>query len=239
MAKELRFTPRLFEFLGELKANNNREWFEANKQRYLDDVRDPFLAFIAAFRPRLQNISPRYVADPKPSGGSLFRIYRDTRFSKNKAPYKTVASAYFGHEAGKANAPGIYLHFEPEKCFVGIGYYHPDPATRRKVTDAIVAQPEAWQAITGAKELKKRFELHDGELLQRVPKPYDPNHPLAEDLKRKSFIVWANLTEKQVCAKDFLDRLESLCQTSAPFLAFLVRAMGLPWSATDRAKARK
>ena len=230
------FTPEVFRFLEELREHNDRDWFAANKQRYERDVRDPILRFIADIGPSLQKISPRFVADPRPSGGSLFRIYRDTRFSKNKAPYKTVASAYFAHEAGKIDAPGIYLHFEPEKCFVGIGLYHPDPATRRKVTDAIVAQAEVWQAVTGAKELKKQFELHDGELLQRVPKPYDPNHPLAADLRRKSFIVWANLTEKQVCAKDFLDRLEALCQTSAPFLAFLVRAMGLPWSATDRAR---
>ena len=235
MAKELRFTPRLFEFLRELKANNNREWFEANKQRYVEDVRAPFLAFIAAFRPRLQNISPRYVADPKPTGGSMFRIYRDTRFSNNKEPYKTTASAYFWHEAGKLDTPGFYLHCEPEQCFVGLGLYHPDPKARAKVTEAIAAHAEQWQAIKDAKEFKRQFKF-GGEALQRVPKQYGDDHPLAEDLKRKDFIGIANLSEQQVCAKDFLDRFETLCQTGAPLVAFLTRAVGLPWDANDRAR---
>jgi uncharacterized protein (TIGR02453 family) len=237
MVKELRFTPQLFEFLRELKANNNREWFEANKARYVADVREPFLAFIAAFRPRLLNLSPHYVADPKPMGGSMFRIYRDTRFSKNKEPYKTAASAYFWHAAGKLDTPGFYLHLEPEQCFIGCGLYQPDPKTRTKVADAILAKAEEWQRITGAKEFKKLFKF-GGEALQRVPKQYDPAHPLAEDLKRKDFIVVANLTEKQVCAKDFLDRYEALCAASAPFVAFLARAVGLPWSATDKAQKK-
>lgn len=235
MAKELRFTPHLFDFLRELKANNNREWFEANKQRYTEDVRDPFLAFIAAFRPRLQNICPRHVADPKPMGGSMFRIYRDTRFSKNKEPYKTTASAFFWHEAGKHETPGFYLHLAPDQCFVGMGLYQPDPKTRIKVTEAIAAQAEQWQAIKGAKEFKKQFEFA-GDSLQRVPKPYAADHPLAEDLKRKDFIVVANLTEKQVTAKDFLDRFETLCATGAPLVAFLSRAVGLPWSTGDKAR---
>ena len=238
MAKELRFTPQLFEFLTELKANNNREWFEANKPRYQADVREPFLAFIAALRPRLLNLSPYYVADPKPLGGSLFRIYRDTRFSKNKDPYKTVASAYFWHEAGKLDTPGFYLHLEPGECFIGCGLYQPDPKTRTKVTDAIVAQADEWQRLTGAKEFKKLFKF-GGESLQRVPKQYDPAHPLAEDLKRKDFILVANLTEKQVCAKDFLDKYETLVTASAPFVAFLCRAVGLPWSASDKPQRKK
>ena len=97
MVKDIRFTPHLFDFFRELKGNNKKEWFDANKDRYLAEVRDPLLAFIAAFRPRLLEISPYLVADPKPTGGSMFRIYRDTRFSKNKIPYKTHASAFFSH----------------------------------------------------------------------------------------------------------------------------------------------
>ena len=228
MPKELRFTPELFAFLRELKANNNRAWFEANKPRYQAEVRDPFLAFIAALRPRLAALSPHYVADPKPMGGSLFRIYRDVRFAKNKDPYKTVASAYFWHEAGKENTPGFYLHFEPEQCFVGMGMYQPDAVLRAKVAATIAAKADEWQAIKNEQAFKKTFAF-GGDSLQRVPKPYDADHPLAADLKRKDFIVIANLTEQQVCAKNFLDTFEKLCVTAAPLMAFLTRAANLPW----------
>ncbi len=232
MSKELRFSTELFAFLRELKSNNDRAWFEANKLRYQEVIRDPFLAFIAAFNPRLQSISPFFIADPKPTGGSFFRIYRDTRFSKNKAPYKTNASAYFPHQAGKVNAPGIYLHFEPDNCFAGMGIYQPDPQTRTKITDAIVSRADEWQAVASNKALRKHFKF-GGESLQRVPKQYDPNHPLAEDLRRKDFIVIAPLSEQQVCAKDLLDRFETLCATAAPLLQFLTHAINLPWSAQD------
>lgn len=234
MAKELRFTPALFDFLRELKVNNNRDWFEANKPRYLADVREPFLAFIAALRPRLQNLSPHYVVEPK----CMFRIYRDTRFAKDKTPYKTTASAYFWHQAGKLDTPGFYLHMEPGECFVGMGLYEPAPALRNQVVAAIVANADEWRSITGAKEFKKLFTF-GGASLQRVPKPYGEDHPLAADLKRKDFIVVAKLTEQQVCAKDFLDRYETLCAAGAPLVAFLTRAVGLPWSAADKAARKK
>ena len=228
MTKELRFTPELFAFLRELKANNNREWFDANKPRFHADVRDPFLAFIAAWRPRLLNLSAHYVADPKPMGGALFRIYRDTRFSTNKDPYKTVASAYFPHESGKENTPGIYLHLEPDQCFVGIGIYQPDTTTRQLIAHTIATKADEWLALKNEKAFKKLFTF-SGSSLQRVPKPYEPDHPLAEDLKRKDFIVVAQLTEKQVCAKDYLDKFETTCATAAPLLRFLTRTVNLAW----------
>ncbi|MFN0107350.1 MAG: DUF2461 family protein, partial [Blastocatellia bacterium] len=100
MPKDLRFSPQLFEFLEDLKANNNRDWFESNRHRYLEFVREPMLAFIAAFRPRLSAISPFLIADPKPNGGSMLRLHRDLRFSKSKDPYKAMAAASFWHQSG-------------------------------------------------------------------------------------------------------------------------------------------
>lgn len=141
MPKELRFTPQLFAFLRELKVNNHKEWFDANKQRYLDDVRDPFQAFIVALAPRLAAINPQLIADPK---RSLFRIYRDTRFSKDKTPYKTVASSFFFLEKTGKEGPGVYLHLEPDACFLGVGLYMPGPVTRTKITDAIARRPDEW-----------------------------------------------------------------------------------------------
>ncbi|MCI0524075.1 MAG: TIGR02453 family protein [Acidobacteria bacterium] len=228
MAKELRFTPQFFDFLRELKANNRKEWFDENKDRYVADVRDPLLAFIAAFRPRLLEINSNLVADPKPSGGSMFRIYRDTRFSKNKEPYKTQASAFFSHQTGGKEGPGIYLHLDPESCFIGIGLWRPAPVTRTKVTDAIAAKPDAWRDATSGKEFRKLLKM-EGESMTKLPKQYDPQHPFAEDLKRKDFIVVAYFSEKQACARDFIDRVDNLSRAAAPYLGFVIKAVGLKW----------
>jgi uncharacterized protein (TIGR02453 family) len=225
MAKDLRFTPQLFDFLRELKANNRKEWFDPNKQRYLDDVRDPMLAFIAAIGPRLRQISPYLVADPK---RSMFRIYRDIRFSKNKDPYKTVASAFFFHQTAGKEGAGIYLHLEPDTCFLGIGLYHPDPVSRTKVTNAIAAKPDAWRDATSGKEFRKLLKM-EGDSMAKLPKQYDPRHPFAEDLKRKDFIVCSYFSEKQACAKDFIDRVVDISQTASPYLGFIIKAVGLKW----------
>src|SRR5438046_6848292 len=114
MGKPAHFDKATFTFLRELKTHNDRDWFAANKARYLATVQGPALRFIADFAPRLAKITQRLVADPRPVGGSLMRIYRDTRFSKDKAPLKTNVGIQFRHEAGKdVHAPGIYLHLEP------------------------------------------------------------------------------------------------------------------------------
>ena len=119
-------TPRTFRFLSELAANNNREWFNANKERYIDEVRDPMLAFIDAFRPKLAKISAHLVADSRPNGGSLMRIYRDTRFAKDKSPYKTNVGLSFRHVAGgDIHGAGFYLHLEPGANFAAGGMWQP------------------------------------------------------------------------------------------------------------------
>jgi uncharacterized protein (TIGR02453 family) len=228
MAKELRFTPSFFDFLRELKANNKKEWFDANKDRYVADVRDPLLAFIAALRPRMLEISPYLVADPKPTGGSMFRIYRDTRFSKNKEPYKTTASAFFSHQNGGKEGPGIYLHLDPESCFIGIGHWRPDPVARTKMTDAIAAKPDDWRDATSSKEFRKLLKMEGGSLA-KLPKQYDPRHPFAEDLRRKDFIVISYFSEKQACAKDFIERFDNISRVAAPYLGFIIKAAGLKW----------
>lgn len=138
-------TPALFDFLRELRENNDREWFKANRARYFSDVRDPMLEFIADFAAPLAEISPHFVADPRPNGGSLFRIYRDLRFSPDKTPYKTNVGAHFRHAAGRdAHAPGFYLHLEPGMCFAGCGVWRPSGPAVRKIREAIHERQDAW-----------------------------------------------------------------------------------------------
>jgi uncharacterized protein (TIGR02453 family) len=221
------FDPELFKFLKELKQNNRREWFTANKHRYDDFVKEPAQRFIADFAPRLAKISPDFVADPRPVGGSLFRIYRDVRFGGDKSPYKTHTGIQFRHRVGKdAHAPGFYLHLEPGGCFVGVGSWHPDAPALAGLREAIVARPGDWKRVRDGKRFRESFDL-SGDSLSRPPRGYDPEHPFIEDLKRKDFIGLARITEKEIAADGFLERFTGLCREAAPFMRFLCEGIGV------------
>jgi uncharacterized protein (TIGR02453 family) len=224
MSSDREFGPELFAFLRELKANNDREWFQANKHRYEDDLLEPALAFIEDFALRLPDISPHLVADARRQGGSLFRIYRDTRFAKDKSPYKTHAGIYFRHERSKeAFAPGLYLHLEPRHVFAGGGIWHADPKTAHAIRQRIAADPEGWS------EARRGVDLGQGESLKRVPPAFDKDHPHAEDLKRKDFAAIRNFTQKEATTLGFLDRYEEACRSFTPLMRFLSRAVGVPY----------
>jgi uncharacterized protein (TIGR02453 family) len=222
-------TPELFRFLAALRRNNNRKWFERNKPRYLSAVREPLQDFVEAFSPRLEKISPHLVADPRASGGSLFRIYRDTRFSKDKTPYKTHAGIQFRHSLGRdVHAPGFYLHLEPGNVFAAAGVWHPDSASLRSIRTAIVAHPERWTRAVKDPRFVRAFRL-EGRLLTRPPRGLDSDHPLIEDLKRQDFVAVADLSEVEAMAPGFIDRFARLCARSDPFMRFLTTAVGLRW----------
>jgi uncharacterized protein (TIGR02453 family) len=223
------FSPATLKFLKELAANNNRDWFLANKARYEADVREPALAFIADLAPRLRRLSPRVVADPKPVGGSLFRVNRDVRFSKDKSPYKTAVGMSFWHERGRETAaPGYYLHIAPGDSFGGGGVHSPESAALGRIRDAIVRDTPGWKRITTAPGFPELFSIH-GEVLKRPPQGYDPDHPFIEDLKRKNFFWHARFTDKDVVAPDFMDRFLGACKTAAPFNRFMARALEVDW----------
>ena len=220
-------TAALFDFLRDLRDNNDREWFAANKGRYVADVRDPMLGFIADFAAPLAEISPHFVADARANGGSLFRIYRDTRFSRDKTPYKTNVGAHFRHAAGKdAHAPGFYLHLEPEMCFAGCGIWRPDSGTVARIRETIDERRENWTRITTARSFARTFELA-GDALKRPPRGYDADHPLVEDLKRKDFIAVTSFPEGRVLEADFPEWFARIARTGAPLVEFLSNAVGV------------
>lgn len=226
---EPRIKPELFEFLSELKFNNDRTWFETNRQRYYNCVRDPMLGFISDFAPILADISPHMRADPRPNGGSLFRIHRDVRFSKDKSPYKTNVGAHFRHASAKdAHAPGIYLHLEPGGCFAGCGIWRPGGKALLGIRQAISDHPDEWSKITSDSKFSSEFRL-GGESLVRPPRGFDPNHPLIDDLKRKDFIASMHFAEDDACSDDFPKRFAGWARTGAPFMGFLCRALGVPF----------
>lgn len=217
------FRPELFQFLRQLKRNNDRDWFARNKSRYEETVRDPALRFIAAFAPHLAKLSTHFVADPRPTRGSLFRIYRDTRFANDKSPYKTHIGIHFSHELGKdAHAPVFYLHLEPGGCFVAAGVWHPEGAVLAKLRTAIVRQPEQWT------KANRKLELV-GECLSRAPRGFDPEHPLIEDIKRKDFVASEGISDEQVCGAGFLKEYADLCRKLSPLVEFATRALGFEY----------
>src|SRR5437667_5889851 len=174
------FSPEFCKFLKGLARNNDRVGFQKNKQHYERYVLAPSLRFIKDAGAELRAVSPYLVADPRPFGGSLFRIYRDIRFSKDKSPYKTNVAMEFWHRlGGKKSYTGLYLHLAPGDSFAGAGIWHPDPPTLNRVRRAIVSRPEAWRRV---KESGLKIE---GESLKRPPAGFDSNHPFAEDLKLK------------------------------------------------------
>jgi uncharacterized protein (TIGR02453 family) len=222
------FRPALFRFLRALAIHNERPWFNENRGRYEADVKGPMLAFIGDFATPLAKISKHYVADPRPTGGSMLRVFRDTRFAKDKSPYKTNAAAQFRHAQGKdIHAPGFYLHLEPGRVFLGAGIWHPEPDALDKIRRAIADDPKTWKKLIGHKTMKG-LSL-SGESLQRPPKGYDPEHPAIEDLKRKDFIVIADFTEKDALRADFIKKVGEAFKASAPLMKFLTKAQGLPF----------
>jgi uncharacterized protein (TIGR02453 family) len=229
MSEQPAFTPALFRFLRDLRKNNDREWFLAHKESYERDVKEPALAFISAFAAALRRISPHLAADPRPVGGSLFRIHRDVRFGADKRPYKTHVGIQFRHAGCEgAHAPGFYLHLEPGDVFAGAGIWQPDGAVLSEVRDAIAESPAAWRRAVGARGFAARWAL-SGESLVRVPRGFDPEHPLAADLKRKSFIAITGFSERDACAAAFPEQLADAWRASAPLMRFLTRALELPW----------
>ncbi|MBI2374490.1 MAG: DUF2461 domain-containing protein [Deltaproteobacteria bacterium] len=220
------FSSALFEFFSDLEANNDKAWFEANRQRYERDVKAPVLAFIAEIGPDLAKVSPRFVADPRPNGGSMFRIHRDVRFSKDKTPYKTHAAVHFRHDAGKdVHAPGFYLHLAPAEVFLGAGIWRPEPKTLGAIRDAIVAKPADYERASG--EIAKKGWALAGESLTRVPRGYDPSHPAAEALKRKDHTALKQLSLGEAQTADFRGDVVQAYRAALPFNGFLAAALGL------------
>jgi uncharacterized protein (TIGR02453 family) len=218
-------TRDLFKFLRELQDNNNREWFLANKQRYEELVRDPFLDFIESLAPGLHRIDPDIVVDSRPAGGSMMRIYRDIRFSKDKTPYKTRVAAHFVAEAkGGGPLPGYYVSFGPGGSRTGAGIWHPESDALRKIRDAIVKDPKAWLKATSAKQLGDT--ALGGESLSRPPRGYARDHPLIRDLMRTDFMVGATLQERDVLSPKLKDIVVANYRKMSAMVEFLARALG-------------
>jgi uncharacterized protein (TIGR02453 family) len=223
------FSRDLFGFLRDLARHNDRAWFAEHKERYLDEVQEPAFEFVRAFAPYLARVSPNFVADDRPVGGSVFRIYRDVRFSKDKTPYKTHVGIHFRHKVGKdAHAPVFYLHLQPRESFFAAGVWEPGSDSLRRIREAIVERPDAWRKAAHGRAFTSRY-ARGGDALRRAPQGFDPDHPLIDDLKLRNHTCSARLDEAAVTSPDFLATYAKLCGGASEYVRFLCTALGQPF----------
>ena len=223
------FGPELAAFLEELHSNNERSWFAANRERYEETVREPARAFIRAMAPALAAISPHFRADDRKTGGSLMRIHRDTRFSRDKTPYKTNVGIQFRHALGRdVHAPGFYVHLEPGSAFLGAGVWRPDSAALFMIRSRIDEEADMWRGIRDGAAFGGPFRL-GGESLKRLPRGFAKDHPLAEDLKRKDFIAIHELPPGDALGPAFPDLAAARMRDAGGFMRFLCEALDVPF----------
>lgn len=236
------FTPKTLRFLNDLAANNRRDWFEAHRGAYEQDIREPALRLITAMEARIREVHPAFMASPKKVGGSLFRIHRDTRFSGDKTPYKTHIGITFFHAAtratartadtgnaarGRLDAPVFYLHIAPGASFMGGGIWHPQAPALRQIREYLVDNPASWRAVTQGPAFARHYTL-GGEVLVRPPKGFDAQHALINDLKRKDFIASAAVADEDLMRPDLPAWLTRRYQPLAPLVDWLCDALTLP-----------
>lgn len=225
-------TPAALRFFRQLAVHNNKEWFEAHRTQYEQDVRAPVRELIEELDVRFARFAPEIGGDPK---RSMFRINRDIRFSEDKSPYKTNAACWFHHrsasrrvgvEANEGSA-GFYFHFEPGKSLVGGGLWMPPRPQLNRLREAIAERPDPFVRVM--RELPKRYGgLDDSALLKRMPRGYSEDHPAAQWLRYQSFTSGRPLTDLQVTSAKLPDLLAREFEQLLPLVRWLNGALGFP-----------
>ncbi len=222
------FSDASFKFLRGLARHNDKAWFAAHKAQYEEHVRQPFQRLLTDLQPDLAKVSTHFRAEPKPVGGSLFRIHRDTRFSGDKAPYKPWQGARLFHERSKqVPAPSFYLHLQPGECFVGAGLWHPEPDTQRRVRQFIFDNPGTWKAAAHDAKFRKRFDFEESEMLTRPPRGFPADFEFIEDLKHRNFVFWRDLDDATITGPKLRQAVAADLAALGPFVDYLCAALDL------------
>ena len=226
------FPTAAFTFLKGLSANNNRDWFESQRSTYEQSLREPMKALVEEMDARLATVAPEITGTVK---GSMFRIHRDVRFSKNKAPYKTNAACWFFHRDSKGTVgqaavhggAGLYFHLEPRACFAGGGVWMPPSPVLKRIRGALDVGHEEFNAIVKARPFRKMLgDLSTEAVLKRMPRGFDPDHAAADWLRYQSFTAGCPLTQIEVTSAALPDKLETVFRTMVPLVRWLNSAMG-------------
>lgn len=219
------FTPETFSFLRRLKRNNNRPWFARHKAEYEELVRFPMECLIASLRPRMMDAAPGFEFHPRKS---IFRVYRDTRFSNDKTPYKTNIAANFKALGPKSptGAPGLYVGVELDEIFIGGGIYMPDSAQLKSIRSYIAARPGELTEVLEDTSFRKVLGEILGDRLQKAPLGYPKDHPMIDQLRLKQFYVGVELDPKECLKPRFLETVVRVFTASMPFMRWLQKATG-------------
>ena len=227
------FSPATLKFLRGLAAHNNKPWFEAHRAEYEAVIKAPMQALIEELDVRLARFAPEIVGDPK---RSMFRIYRDIRFSADKSPYKTHASCWFYHRDGsrgvgreaEGGGAGFYFQIAPGESFTGGGMWMPPKEALAKIRETIAENPKAFEKIAGDQKLKRRFGgLDDEAQLKRVPRGYAPEHPAANWLRFQSFVAGRRLTDSQAVGGRLVELLVTDFTVLLPLVRWINGVLGL------------
>ena len=226
------FGPGALRFLRGLARQNNKEWFDAHRPAYEQEIKRPLLALIEEVDVRLARLAPELVGTKK----SMFRIHRDVRFSKDKRPYKTHAACWFYHrDAGRAvgenaahGGAGFYFHFAPGEVFSGGGVWMPPRQALLRIREAIAEQPEQFTALVSAPAFRKRFGALDQEhMLTRLPRGYAADHPAGDWLRYQSFTAGRALDESAIGSRRLIDTLLKDFEVLLPLVRWINRVSGL------------
>src|ERR1051325_6964730 len=226
------FTPAALRFFKQLSSHNDKTWFEAHREEYEQEVREPMRELIEEMNARFAKFAPEMAGDPK---RSMFRINRDIRFSKDKSPYKTHAACWFHHRAAssqvgaeaEAGSAGFYFHLQPGESFVGGGMWRPPRPSLNKLRDAIADDPDGFERI--AKGIAKRYKgFDDSAMLKRMPRGFSEDHPAARWLRYESFTSGRAITDKQVVSARLPAQLEQECAGLLPLVRWINKALGKP-----------
>jgi uncharacterized protein (TIGR02453 family) len=213
------FSPEAIQFLADLAVNNDRAWFQPRKAEYERLLKEPFEAMIAALAERLEARGVPLLADPK---RSPFRIYRDTRFSKDKTPYKTHIAAVFTRRGGEKNS-GYYFSVSPDEIEAGGGVYNPPAADLRVMRGYLAEHHEEFRRITAAPAVKRLFGEMTGSSLARAPKGFPADHPAADLLRRKQFMLFRPLDVSLATSPKLYREIVKRFEAATPMLQFLDR----------------
>jgi len=210
------FPAEMPRFFKALKKNNDREWFQPRKEQYVQFVQQPMTELVLALNEQLERFAPEYVADPKKA---IFRIYRDTRFSADKTPYKTHIGAFFSRR-GVSSGAGLYMHFSDNSTFVGGGVYHPERDVLLAVRQHVRDNHQELRKILSQSKVKTIFGEMGGDRLTRVPKGFDPEHPAAELIKHKDWLLSSELEPSAATTAGVYTEVLSRFRLIVPFLEF-------------------
>jgi uncharacterized protein (TIGR02453 family) len=231
------FTPRTLTFLRGLKRNNDRAWFAARRTEYERDVREPMAALVERLAGDLRRFAPDLVASPRVS---LYRIYRDTRFSEDKSPFKTQVGAVFPHrDLPRHGGAGLYLEIGPAGTMIAGGIYMPQPPELHALREHLAQNHARFRALVESPAFKRSAGPVSGDSLQRVPRGFPPDHPAAEYLKLRQFLFGRNYPAAFATDRKFYREVVTLFERMAPVVHFLNEPLSVDATPRDPLQDRR